>query len=137
MRPHGPVDTDKLATVFRRYPDVSAVYLFGSMATGTSNPTSDIDLAIIPKSERLRTQKLELLADLADEGFDEVDLVILDQDDVFLSFTAIAPNALIYADQAFDRGVTYSNAVRKYLDMEPYLRKQRQEYKRRNLKNGR
>jgi predicted nucleotidyltransferase len=137
MRPPGPVDTDKLATIFRRYPDISAVYLFGSMATGASNPTSDIDLAVIPKIDRLRTQKLALLADLAQEGFDEVDLVILDQDDVFLSYAAIAPNRLIYAEPSFDRGVAYSNAVRRYLDMEPYLRRQRQEYKRRHLKNGR
>jgi predicted nucleotidyltransferase len=126
------VDRRALEEVFREYPDVSAVYLFGSIATGTDNPTSDLDLAVIPKNERLRMQKLDLLADLANAGFDEVDLVILDQDDFFLSYSAISPNVLIYAEQSFDRGVAYSNAVRRYLDMEPYLRKQRQEYKRKN-----
>ena len=37
-----------LKNVFRNYPEIQAVYLFGSVASGNVHQESDIDLAIIP-----------------------------------------------------------------------------------------
>ncbi|MEX2541154.1 MAG: nucleotidyltransferase domain-containing protein [Trueperaceae bacterium] len=124
-----PVDTGELADVFRRYPDVLAVYLFGSWASGKANPTSDIDVALIPGGDGLRERKLEILGDLTRIGLDKVDLVILDGDDALLNYAAIAPNVVLYAREDFDRGTAYSEVVRKYLDIEPYLRRQRRIFK--------
>lgn len=39
-------DLDALRRVFARFPYVQAVKVFGSRATGTAQPTSDLDLAI-------------------------------------------------------------------------------------------
>ncbi|HUT87414.1 MAG TPA: nucleotidyltransferase domain-containing protein [Candidatus Heimdallarchaeota archaeon] len=122
-----------LKDVFRRYPGIQAVYVFGSTASGNAGPKSDLDLAIIPANLSARDKKLDILADLASRGYCNVDLVFVDEDDLVLAYEAIRQNRLIYATNDFDRGATYSNIVRKYLDFEPYLQIQRDAYKRRNI----
>ena len=129
------VDTTKLQTIFARYPEIQAVYLFGSTAAGTNRPDSDLDLALVPRSKALRRQKLDILADLAQAGFDNVDLVILDTKDLVLQYEAVRYNQIIYRAPDFESGTFYSNTVRQYLDFLPYLEVQRQAYKRR-ITNG-
>jgi len=126
-------DLKTLATVFRRYPDIDAVYLFGSSVHGRVHPESDLDLAIIPGDKSLRNKKLEILADLARLGFCNVDLVFLDGTDIVLEYEAVRQNALVYQEPDFDRGKTYSRIVRQYLDFYPYLCVQRKAYKKRIL----
>ena len=46
----------KLVEVFRRYPQVRAVYVFGSQASGRAGPESDLDLAIIPADRSLKAK---------------------------------------------------------------------------------
>ena len=125
----------KLCAVFARYPEIQAGDLFGSTAAGTNRPDSDIDLALVPRSTALRRQKLDILADLAQAGFDNVDLVILDTKDLVLQYEAVRYNQIIYRAPDFESGTFYSNTVRKYLDFLPYLEVQRQAYKRRII-NG-
>ena len=122
-----------LAEVFRRYPDVLAVYLFGSQATGRLRRESDLDLAILPRTASLRERRLDILADLARYGFSNVDLVFLDTDDIVLKYEAVKHNRVVYQTEDFDRGSTYSKIVRQYLDFLPYLEVQRAAYKRRIL----
>jgi hypothetical protein len=122
----------KLGEVFRRYPGIQAVYLFGSAASGHVHPDSDIDLAVIPADTSAREKKLDILAELANNGYCNVDLVFIDENDLILANEAIRQNKLIYATDDFDRGTTYSNIVRKYLDFEFFLRAQHHAYKRRN-----
>lgn len=121
-----------LGEVFRSYPEIQAVYLFGSAAEGRAGPRSDLDLAILADSPRLRGKKLDLLTDLVRRGFDDVDLVFLDEDrDLVLAYEAVRPNCLVYARPQFGRGGTYSRIVRKYLDFEYFLRIQREALKQR------
>jgi uncharacterized protein len=127
------IDTERLADVFCRYPEIQAVYLFGSHALGRARPDSDVDLAILPSGPELRNQKLDILTDLAAAGFCNVDLVILDTDDVVLNFEAVRLNHVIFSRPDFDRGGTYSRIIRLYLDFTPYLAVQREAYKRRIL----
>lgn len=122
----------KLDEVFLRYPGIRAVYLFGSAASGHAHPDSDIDLAVIPAGASVREAKLDILTELADHGYCNVDLVFIDEDNLVLAYEAIWQNKLIYATDDFDRGTTYSNIVRKYLDFEFFLRAQRAAYKREN-----
>jgi len=121
----------RLAEVFKRYPQIQAVYMFGSQAAGRAGHGSDLDLAIVPMDRSVKEKKLDILAELARLGYCNVDLVFLDEDDLVLAYEAIRQNRLIYAAPGFDRGGTYSRIVRKYLDFEPYLRVQREAYKRR------
>lgn len=123
-------DVENLAEVFRQYAEIQAVYVFGSVASDKARCGSDLDLAIL-SSKSFRKKKLDLLADLARQGFCRVDLVLLDTADTILQYEAIRQNRLIYHSEEFDRGGFYSRIVRRYLDFQPYLQLQRQAYKRR------
>jgi predicted nucleotidyltransferase len=125
----------RFADVFCKYPEIQAVYLFGSSATEKKHRESDLDLAIVPRSPQARSQKLDILAELTRLGFDNVDLIFLDTDEIVLRYEAVKHNQLIYQSDDFDRGTLYSTVVRQYLDFLPYLKVQREAYKRRIL-NG-
>ncbi len=88
-------DLAQLAQVFREYPEIQAVYLFGSAAEGRTHPESDLDLAILPRSPEARARRLDILTDMARLGFCNVDLVFLDTDDIVLKYEAIRLNRLI------------------------------------------
>ena len=75
-----------LASIFQKYPQIKAVYLFGSWAEGKNRQYSDIDLAIVPQGPPIRSQKLHILTDLAKIGFCNVDLVFLDTNDIVLKY---------------------------------------------------
>lgn len=85
------------------------------------------------ESSAVRERRLEILTDLARCGFCDVDLVFLDTDDIVLKYEAVRQNRVVYQTQDFDRGAVYSKIVRQYLDFYPYLKVQRQAYKRRLL----
>lgn len=123
----------KLQRLFASYPEIDAVYLFGSRARGTEHHGSDIDLAVVPASPGMRQRKLDLLADLTRLGLDRIDLVILDSTDIVLRFEAVHCNRLIYAQPGFDRGSYFSDAIRKYFDFLPHLAVQRKALKLRIL----
>lgn len=123
-------DISALVEVFQAYPEVRAAYLFGSAATGSSRgPESDIDLGLFIRGARY--PKVDILTDLAHQGFDHVDLVRLDAAPPVVQFEAVRLNRLIYAAADFDRGGVYSRVVRRYLDLLPMLKRQRQYYKQR------
>jgi uncharacterized protein len=124
---------DGLRQVFQGYPEVQAVYLFGSHATGRLHLESDVDLALVPANPAARSRKLDILTDLTRYGFCEVSLVFLDTADVVLRYEAVRHNRLIYSTKNFDRGAYYAKVVREYLDFEPYLEVQREAYKMRIL----
>ncbi len=129
-------DLNLLPGIFQKYPDIQAVYLFGSVASGKANPQSDIDLAIHPRNSSLRAKKLDILADLTQHGFNNVDIVFLDTRDVVIRFEAVRQNRLIYCAQDFDAGSFFSLIIREYFDFLPYLKIQREAYKQRVLQNG-
>ena len=133
MQALSEVQETKLRSVFRNYPQVKAVYVFGSTVSGRSHASSDLDLAIVPGDSGARAVKLEILTDLVRVGFENVDLVVLDTDDIVLAYEALQQNCLVYAVDDFDRGTLYSDTIRKYLDFLPYLKVQREAYKRRVL----
>jgi uncharacterized protein len=126
-------DLGLLPDVFRNYDGIEAVYLFGSAVDNRMNSGSDIDLAIVPKNPEIRSQRVEILSDLARKGFCNVDLVFLDGQDIVLKYEAVRNNKLIYQTDDFDSGFTYSKIIREYLDFLPYLQVQRMAYKERIL----
>ena len=134
MRRNRLPDLGRLPDVFRRYPDIWAVYLFGSFAAGNVHRESDLDLAVVPRRSSVRARRLDILADLARHGFCSVDLVFLDTDDIVLKYEAVRQNRLVYQAKDFDPGAMYSKVVRQYLDFIPYLKVQREAYKSRILR---
>jgi predicted nucleotidyltransferase len=120
-----------LKPVFKKYPEIQAVYLFGSQAEGRSNSESDLDLAVLSSSSELQNKKLDLLSDLSEVGFCNVDLIFLDTADMVLKYEVIRLNRLIYHTSNFKKGEYYSLILRQYFDFYPYLEVQREAYKRR------
>ena len=128
-------DIKHLPNIFKKFPYIQAVFLFGSLASGKTNQNSDIDLAILLKDLKYRSKKLEILAALAQNGFCHVDVVFFEGKDIVLEYEAVYHNRLIYAENDFDKGSFYSNTIRKFWDFYPYLKIQREAYKKRIL-NG-
>ena len=96
-------DIKLLKKVFKDYPEIEAVYLFGSAATGKLHRESDIDLALYPDSSQLREKKLDILTELARLGFCNVDLVFMDKNDIVLQYEAVRQNIVVYQAPGFDR----------------------------------
>lgn len=80
-----------------------------------------------------QTHKLDVLAALTRQGFDNIDLVFLNTADTVTQYEAVRLNKLLYSTAAFDQGYYYSKIVREYLDLLPYLEVQRNAYKERLL----
>ena len=128
-------DLALLPEVFQKYPEIQAVYLFGSAVNGKLHEESDLDLAVFIEDEPLFDLKLNLLSELARLGFCDVDLVFMNTDDIVLKYEAVRQNKVVYQRPDFDRNTNYSNIIRQYLDFYPYLAVQREAYKKR-IMNG-
>ncbi len=129
-------DLNILPDIFKKYPGVQAVYLFGSGASGRLHAESDLDLAVYSDNPAVRARRLDILTELTRRGFNNVDLVFLDKNDIVLRFEAVRQNRLVYRAQDFDAGSFFSLVIRQYFDFAPYLKTQREAYKRRILHDG-
>jgi uncharacterized protein len=109
------------------------VYLFGSAAAGKAVAGSDLDIGVLPKNSSLHAKELDLLTDLAPIGFCEVDLVFLDVKDIVIRFEIGKRNKVIYQTDDFYHREFYSKVLRIYFDFLPYLKVQREAFKRRIL----
>jgi predicted nucleotidyltransferase len=125
----------KLNTVFSNYPEIEAVYLFGSAALEGNAKYNDIDVGIVYSDAAITRKKIELYTRLVKQGFDDVDIVFFNTADLVLRFEIIHHNKLIYKKKGFDHGELFSITIRKYFDFEPYLEVQRRAIKKRIL-NG-
>lgn len=126
-------DLTELPEVFRQFPGVEVVFVFGSVAEGRRRPGSDLDLGIEGDPDRLEEVRLEMLTELVRRGFSRVDLVFLRQAPPVLAHEAVKHNRVVYARDDADIGSVFSRIVRKYLDIRPYLRVQAQAYKERTI----
>jgi hypothetical protein len=93
-------------------------------------------ISILPSSPGMNAwlqKKIDILARLAQEGFCNVDLVLLPRDDIVLQYEAVRMNRIVYRRPEFDCAAFYSLVIRRYLDFLPYLKVQRQAYKERIL----
>ncbi len=131
-----PERDERLKGVFARYPQIWAVYLFGSRAEGRARADSDVDLGVILRPGASPPDKLDVLTVLVKVGYENVDLVFLDPADIrdiVLWFEVVRHNRVVYATEDFDRGTLFSRIVRMYWDFLPILEIQRRAYKERIL----
>src|SRR5699024_7693953 len=126
-------EKNKLSSLFSTFPEVEAVYLFGSAATGKRNSLSDIDLGIVYNDSSITKKKVDLYAELVKIRFEKADIVFFNSADLVLQFEIIHHNQLIYCKKGFNHGALFSKTIRKYFDFEPYLIRQQKAYKKRIL----
>lgn len=127
-----PTDLSVLPEIFRQFPKIQAVYLFGSAAEGKLHPESDLDIGI-KGEEGIRDRKVAILTELARHGFCHVDLVTLDTNDIFLKYEVVRHHHVLYERKDFNATSYYSLILRMYEDFYPYLKVQRKAHKRRLL----
>ena len=130
-----PANLSILPEIFSQFPKIQAVYLFGSTASGDMHAESDLDLGI--KGEAgIKNQQLDILTALARHGFCHVDLVFLNTNDIFMKYEVVRHHHLLYKRENFDATSFYSLTMRQYEGFYPYLKIQREAFKRRLLNDG-
>ena len=116
--------------------NIQAAYLFGSHASGKANRLSDLDLAILLREEKNQSEiKLNVLKELTELGYDNIDLVILNNLSIVAKYEVVKHNNLLYAAEDFEPNSYFSLTIRKYLDFKPYLKVQ-QKYLKEKILNG-
>ena len=129
-----PEQKDTLRAILEPFPELDAVYLFGSHATGRTHAESDLDLGLVGDAEALDARKLDILTELARNGFDRVDLVLFDTAPPALAHEIVKHNQLLFAREHVPTSTLYSNAIRRYLDFAPFLRVQAAAYRKRVIR---
>ena len=89
---------EQLARAVEAIPGIAAVAVFGSRASGSARPDSDLDVAILPSREGGSRRTLQVsvavaLADLAPEG--RVDVVLLDEAPELLRHQVLSTGRLV------------------------------------------
>lgn len=116
-----------LAKKLSAYPEIAAVYLFGSFARGNPRRGSDVDIAVftkdIPSTRRRSRTRAEFAAAASKTlGTDKVDVVILNQAPVVLRHEVFRDGKVLFVR---DRGALSRFRVRssrEYLDTIPLRR---------------
>jgi hypothetical protein len=104
--------TRRLQPVLAGHPDIEAVFLFGSHATGNARPESGPGAG----GTAYPAGGAEARSTGGTAGFDNIDLVVPDEADPALKFEAARPNRLVFPRPGFDRGGYYARVIREYFD---------------------
>jgi predicted nucleotidyltransferase len=94
---------EQLARAVEAIPGIAAMAVFGSRASGSARPDSDLDVAILPSREGVSRRTLQVsvavaLADLAPEG--RVDVVMLDEAPELLRHNVLSTGRLVLCRDA-------------------------------------
>lgn len=110
------IEWNDLNPVWEASPNVVAAWAFGSARDGMVRPGSDLDIGILTQTLPGLEEQLDLLIRLqATLGFEDIDLVILNDANPILRFEAISGRPLFCRD--VDRRAEFvSLSAREYED---------------------
>jgi predicted nucleotidyltransferase len=110
--------------------DVAAVYLFGSVARGTTTSSSDVDVGVLLSQDPAPTLEgllLDLEADLERELGVPVQVVVLNTAPCDLAHRVLRDGRLV-VDRDSSRRIRFEVRVRnEFFDLEPILRRYRKQ----------
>ena len=121
-------DIEKLKEIFKNYPYIASVYLFGSYVSGRISPMSDVDIAILLKDNAPKGRELiheeDYLAYRIANAFQlkEVDLVEINRQGTIFVHNVLKTGKLIYDADPYFRIRFVAKAISDYCDFEPTLR---------------
>lgn len=105
---------------------ISAIILFGSLATNKETPLSDVDLAILyDKSltlnelENLHIQVLGIIIDLLQS--DDIDVINLNSAPLTMQYGALQQSKILLLNKREDYINFWEQTVKYYLDFKPLL----------------
>ena len=67
---------------------------------------------------------MKVLKELTELGYDNIDLVILNNLSIVGKYEVVKHNNLLYSAEDFEPASYFSLTIRKYLDFKPYLKVQ-------------
>lgn len=114
----------KLTAYFSGQDDIETVYLFGSIVKGKNRRGSDVDIAVlfsegIPLMERFE-RKLEIADELEEILGTEVDVIDLEEADIYF-VRQVMLNKKLLIDKNVHRRVEFEvNSRRVFFDMKPF-----------------
>ncbi|MBI3929761.1 MAG: nucleotidyltransferase domain-containing protein [Armatimonadetes bacterium] len=116
------MDLSPCLDIIRGYPEILALYLFGSHARGQARPDSDVDLAVLlaPGADPWRT-KLDLGSRFSERLGRPVDLVVMGED-LDLTFRILVEGKRLHEaarDEVRSREAVLAS---QYYDYAPFLR---------------
>ena len=114
----------KIIGFIRSQDDIMAAYLFGSLANGTENAMSDIDIAVLLSETEDIVSRIKTLttsiADILDSS--TIDLVSLENSDLALRYNVIRDGILFFERDPSQRVEFERRTTSEYLDMLPIWR---------------
>lgn len=121
------IDINKLKDIFKEYPYIASVYLFGSQATGRTGPMSDVDIAVLLKEPHPTGRELihamDYLAFRIEETLKkEVDIVELNSQGLIFQHNVLRSGRLIYDAAPSFRIRFIARIISNYCDFEPTIR---------------
>lgn len=112
------VSSDRLQALkdfFAAYPEVAAVYLFGSCGTEYEHPGSDLDLGVIFRGKTKLQHELQIEADLSSLlKSDRIDFVNLNCAPVALQFRVLSEGLLVYEGDYILNSNFIEHVLREY-----------------------
>jgi len=120
-------DTEKATNIFRLYPQIKLVYLFGSRARGRAGPLSDYDFAVYLDEKDAQARfniRLGLMGKLSQYlRSDDVDVLILnDVKGPEVKYRIITEGILLYEQEPY-RVLLVPRILNEYFDFMHGLRK--------------
>jgi len=119
----------ELRAFFSHHREVRFAYLFGSLAKGTRNALSDVDIGVFLDNEALTSQpypygyraylSTELMNHLREK---QVDVVILNQATPLIKFQVVRYGLPVYEVDHQERIRFHANAFSRYFDLLPLLK---------------
>jgi predicted nucleotidyltransferase len=135
MTPEDAADADAVAGALGSAPEVLVGYVFGSVASGTAGPASDLDVAVLTGDPISPHRRLELLADLQASVRRRVDLVLLQEAPPALGFRVLRDGVAVLVRDEAARVRHHAETLDRYFDTEP-LRRELDQAQRRRIQEG-
>lgn len=117
-------------------PDVQAIYIFGSYASGLENESSDLDLAFLAKAELTGVALYDLRQNLAVAVNCDVDLVQLRRAAPVLRNEIIQGGQVIFLDSEFDLPSHELYVISSFLDFQEGTKSLREAIQKRGYVRG-
>ena len=134
---------ESLQALSRDHREITAIYLFGSTATGKAGPLSDVDVAVLLDESRLKPERgFGLQAALISDAMHacrrlDVDVVLLNYATPLLAYEVVREGKVLFERNRDARVAFEARAVGHYLDLKPFYQVQRSYLKRQLLRKGR
>lgn len=124
--PPNPILQEILHAFGNAHPEITAIYLFGSVAEGHAGPLSDLDVGVLFAEPAARSssmdQRLALIADVSHACRRvDVDVVILNEATPLLAYEVVGRGTLLFERDHHQRVAFEARAIDQYLDFAPFL----------------